>query len=65
MGAGSSPGLCLLSSFPSPSPLGKADAAGQGVLMVAQGRVKHRAWSLIFWGKSHRLQSWSGTGKSN
>lgn len=44
VGAASSPGLCLLSSFPSPSPLGEADAAGRAVLMVAQGR----AWSLIF-----------------
>lgn len=48
VGAESSPGLCLLSSFPSPSPLGEADAAGQGVLMVPQDRVKHRTWSLIF-----------------
>lgn len=29
VGAVSSPGLCLLSSFPSPSPLGKADTAGR------------------------------------
>lgn len=48
VGAVSSPGLCSLSSFSSFSPLGEADAAGQGVLMVARGRIRHGTLSLVF-----------------
>lgn len=65
VGAVSSPGLCLLSSFYFSFPSREADSAHQGVLMVAQGRVRHRNLLTHFWGKSPRLQSWSETGKSN
>lgn len=65
VGAVSSPGLCLLSSFYFSFPSREAASAHQGVLMVAQGRVRHRNLLTHFWGKSPRLQSWSQTGKSN
>lgn len=64
--SGEQPGAVLgqQSSFSFPSHVSRADAAGHGVLMRAE-ESQTQSFIARFWSKSHRLQSWSGTGKPN